>query len=76
MRQRMGTPAGHKNQEHWIRHAEEHGGTAAFFVIHAKDYDADGSRKIESIDDERVFIGQIVREGTKTFVLAARIQKI
>lgn len=58
---------GVNNQEHWIAHAEQNGGRAAFFIIHAVDEKA-GPRKVSSIDDYAVFIGDIVREGTKTFI--------
>ena len=60
---------GLNNQERWLSHAEKHNdGIAAFFVIHAVDTNAD-PRKIESIDDGRVFVGKIIRDGTKTRII-------
>ena len=60
---------GVNNQERWLRHAEQHNnGVAAFFVVTANDVDAD-VRKIQYIDGERVFVGQILREGVKTYII-------
>lgn len=59
---------GVNNQERWIAHAEQNnGGKAAFFVIHAVDENAN-PRKVSSIDDKAVFIGNIIREGGKTYI--------
>jgi hypothetical protein len=66
-----GTAAvGVRNQEIWIDKAfEEFAGRAAFFVIHAKDLSVD-PWKIESLESDRVFIGQLHREGSKTYLNA------
>ena len=62
-------PIGSANQERWIRWAEENNeGTAAFFVIHAVDERAD-LRKVKYIDDDKVFVGKLVREQGKVFVV-------
>lgn len=62
-------PAGTNNQERWIRWAlENNHGIAAFFVIHAADEKAE-VRKIEHIDDDRVFVGNIVRDEGKVYLV-------
>ena len=62
-------PIGIRNQERWLKHAEDNnGGIACFFVIHAVDTDA-RPREASSIDDERVFVGKIERRGTQTFIV-------
>jgi len=59
---------GVNNQERWIAHAEKsNGGKAAFFIIHAVDTKAD-PRKVSSIEDKAVFIGNIIREGERTYI--------
>ncbi len=63
---------GVNNQERWLRHAEEHkGAVAAFFIIHAADVNA-VPRKVKYIDDDAVFVGPVVRDGTKTFIVGQR----
>lgn len=60
---------GVNNQERWIKHAEESGNAvAAFFVIHAANENAH-PRKVKYIDDDKVFVGQLVRNGTETYIL-------
>ncbi len=60
---------GVRNQERWLKISEEqHGGDAAFFVIHAIDVDAE-PRRIREIDADRIFVGKLVRHGTETYVL-------
>jgi hypothetical protein len=62
-------PAGVNNQERWISHAEQQNeGIAAFFIIHAVDEDAE-RRTVKYIDDDKVFVGKVVRDGTKTFII-------
>lgn len=64
-----GRPAGVNNQERWITHAEQkNDGIAAFFIIHAVDIDAE-KRTVQYIDDDKVFVGAIVRKGTETFIV-------
>lgn len=64
-----GRPVGLANQERWLKFAEENcDGIAAFFVIHAKDEDAE-VRHVQYIDDDRVFVGRIVRDGGKAFIV-------
>lgn len=63
---------GVNNQEHWVEHALNHGGQAAFFVIKAIDATA-VPRKVEWLDDTRVLCGKVVRVGTKSFVISERI---
>ena len=64
-----GRPVGTANQERWIRWAlENNDGVAAFFVIHAADESAE-IRKVKYIDDDKVFVGKIVRDGGKVFVV-------
>lgn len=59
---------GVNNQERWLAHAEMHNNSVgAFFVIHAVD-PSDNPRKIERIDDERVFIGKILRMGGMAYI--------
>lgn len=63
---------GVNNQARWLRYAEEHNdGVAAFFIIHARDEDAT-PRKVQYIDDDAVFVGKVVREGAKTFIVGRR----
>jgi hypothetical protein len=63
---------GVNNQERWLKYAEERNqGVAAFFIIHAADENAD-PRKIKYIDDGAVFVGNIVRDGTKTLIVGRR----
>jgi hypothetical protein len=60
---------GVNNQERWIKFAEErNNSTAAFFVIHAANENAH-PRKVKYIDDDKVFIGQLVRNGTETYIV-------
>lgn len=61
-------PAGVNNQERWISHAEKKNAVAAFFIIHAVDVDAE-RRTVSYIDDDKVFVGRIVRSGTETFIV-------
>ena len=62
-------PVGVNNQERWITHAEQkNDGIAAFFIIHAVDIDAE-KRTVQYIDDDKVFVGSIVRNGTETFIV-------
>ena len=64
--------AGANNQERWLRHAEQHNdAVAAFFIIHAADENAT-LRKVKYIDDDAVYIGKIVREGERTFIVGKR----
>ncbi len=66
------SPIGVKNQERWLRHAEQSNkGVAAFFIIHAVDENAT-PRKVKYIDDDAVFVGKIIRDGTKTFIVGER----
>lgn len=61
--------AGVNNQEFWLSHAEKNtGGVAAFFVIHAVNEHAD-PRKVKYIDDDKVFIGKVIRDGSRTFIV-------
>ena len=62
--------SGVNNQEYWIDHALDHEGEAAFFVIKAVDSSAI-PRKVEWLDDTRVFCGRVVREGDQAFVIAS-----
>lgn len=62
---------GVNNQERWLKYAEEHDGVAAFFIIHAFDEDAI-PRKVQYIDDDAVFVGAVVRDGTDTNVVGLR----
>ena len=62
-------PIGTANQERWIDWAEENNeGIAAFFVIHAVDENAE-LRKVRYIDYDKVFIGKIIRDQGKVFVV-------
>lgn len=62
-------PIGLKNQERWIKFAEDnHEGVAAFFIIHAVDVNAE-IRKVEYIDGDKVFVGKISRENGKVFII-------
>jgi hypothetical protein len=63
--------SGVNNQEHWVEYALSNGGEAAFFVIKAVDPLAI-PRKVEWLDDTRVFCGPIARDGDKTFITATR----
>lgn len=63
---------GVNNQEHWLRFAEQHhDGIAGFFIIHAADENAI-PRKVKYIDDDALFVGKIVRDGSKTFIVGQR----
>jgi hypothetical protein len=62
---------GVNNQERWLKYAEEHGGQAAFFIIHAMDEGAQ-PRKVQYIDDDAVFVGLVVRVGTDTHIVGKR----
>ena len=60
---------GVNNQEYWLDYAiRENDAVAAFFVIHAVDVNA-SPRKVQQIDDDKVFVGQVVRDGTKTYIV-------
>lgn len=62
-------PIGTKNQERWIRWAiDNNDGTAAFFVIHAADENAK-VRKVKYIDDDKVFVGKIVIDSGKVYIV-------
>lgn len=62
-------PVGTNNQERWVRWAlENNEGIASFFVIHAADENAE-VRKVKCIDDDKVFVGKIVRDGGKVYVV-------
>ena len=64
-----GRPVGLKNQERWLRFAEEqNNGLASFFVIHAVDEKA-LIRKVKFIDHDKVFVGRVVRDGGKAYVV-------
>ncbi len=63
---------GINNQEHWLNFAEQkNDGIAGFFIIHAADQNAH-PRKVKYIDADAVFIGKIVRAGTKTHIVGQR----
>lgn len=63
---------GVNNQERWLKYAEEHNnGSAAFFIIHALDEGAT-PRKVQYIDDDAIFVGKVVREGAKTYIVGRR----
>lgn len=63
---------GVNNQERWLRYAQEHNdGIAAFFIIHAADENAI-PRKVKYIDDDAVFVGTVLRDGTKTYIVGKR----
>lgn len=67
-----GSAIGVNNQEFWLRHAEEnYDGIAAFFIIHAADKNA-SPRKVKYIDADAIFVGRIVREGTKAYIVGQR----
>jgi hypothetical protein len=60
------------NQEHWLKYAEEsHNGIAPFFIIHAEDENA-SPRKVKYIDADALFVGKVVRDGTKTYIVGQR----
>jgi len=62
-------PVGTKNQELWIRWAfENNNGIASFFVIHALDEKAK-VRKVKYIDDDKVFVGKIIRDEGKVYLV-------
>jgi hypothetical protein len=62
-------PIGVNNQLRWIQWAlENNGGTAAFFVIHAADVNAE-VRKVKYIDDDKVFVGKLMRDGEKVYLV-------
>jgi len=64
-----GRPVGLPNQERWLQYAEVQGeGIAAFFIIHAADPNAE-KRSVKYIDDDKVFVGPIVRDGGKTYIV-------
>ncbi len=69
---RWDNKAGVNNQQHWIEHALQGDGEAAFFVIKAADPLA-VPRKVEWLDNTRVLVGSIRKEGEATFILAKRI---
>lgn len=58
---------GRSNQERWVEYTLAHSGQAAFFIVHAVDEEAQ-PRKIAAIDSERVFIGTLRRDGTKSIL--------
>ena len=61
--------AGLNNQERWLTFAEtKTGGVAAFFIIHAADVKAE-LRKVKYIEEERIFVGKVLRVGGKTYVI-------
>jgi hypothetical protein len=63
---------GVNNQEYWLSHAEQNNdGVAAFFVIHAVDEDAE-PRVVKTIDGDAIFVGKIVRDGNRTFIVGHR----
>ena len=62
-----GSKVGTNNQERWVDYALQHAGEAAFFIIHAVDDEAE-VRKIAAIDAERVIVGRIRRDGTRSIV--------
>ena len=63
---------GLNNQEHWLAFAEQNNDSiAAFFIIHAEDEDA-SPRKVKYIDADSLFVGKIVRDGTKTYIVGQR----
>lgn len=63
---------GVNNQERWLKYAEQNtDGNAAFFIIHALDEETT-PRKVQYIDDDAVFVGKVVRDGTKTYVVGRR----
>ena len=62
-------PVGVNNQERWIAVVEQAGGgIAAFFIIHAVDVNSE-RRVVRNIDDDKVFVGKLARDGTATFIL-------
>ena len=61
---------GANNQARWVDYAFEHcAGQAAFFVIHAVDIEAK-PRSVAEIESDRVFVGQLEREGHLTYLRA------
>ena len=63
------SPVGVNNQERWLSYAESHNdAVAAFFIIHAVDEKA-SRRTVRYIDDDRVFVGKIVRDGPDTYIV-------
>jgi hypothetical protein len=64
-------PVGKKNQNYWIDQAKTcHDGIGACFIIHPVD-PAAVPRKVRSIESDRIFVGKIVREGSKTYILGS-----
>ena len=63
--------AGVKNQEHWVDHALQNGGEAAYFMIKAVDPLA-VPRQIEWLDESRVLCGRIERLGNQAFIFPNR----
>ncbi len=64
-----GRPAGLRNQERWLKLAEEQNdGIAAFFIIHAVDENAQ-IRTVKYIDDDKVFVGKIARDAGKAYIV-------
>lgn len=62
-------PVGLNNQEHWLRYAEQNNDPiAAFFIIQAADVNAI-PRKVKYIASDKVFVGRVVRDGTKTYIV-------
>lgn len=63
-----GRPVGLANQNRWISFAErENNGIAAFFIIHPLE-PTTAIRKVKSIDNKRIFVGKIRREGNRVFI--------
>lgn len=62
-------PVGVNNQLRWIQWAvENNDGIAAFFIIHAADEEAE-VRKVKYIDADKVFVGKLVREEEKVYLV-------
>jgi hypothetical protein len=62
---------GVNNQERWLKYAEANDGIAAFFIIHAADENAD-RRKVKYIDDDAVYVGNIVRTGSQAMIVGKK----
>jgi hypothetical protein len=62
---------GVNNQERWLRYAEEKNDGVAAFFVHAADVNA-SPRKVQYIDDDAVFVGRIVLDGTATLIVGER----
>lgn len=63
--------AGVNNQEHWVSHALQTGGEAAYFMIKAVDPLA-VPRQVEWLDESRVLCGRIERTGDQAFIFPSR----